>query len=117
MPGIVAVTNGRRGVTVSDGKNIYKAKIFKEKKIVDYTGAGDAFGSGFTAALMEKSQKSKVKSQKFDLEDMKYAIRLASANATSVIEKIGATEGILNKKDFSSGARWKNLKINVKKLG
>ncbi len=114
MPGIVAVTNGRRGVTVSDGRNIYKAKIFKERKIVDYTGAGDAFGSGFVTGLMR--QQLKAKSLKLKAEDIKYAIRLASANATSVIEKIGATEGILNKKDYNSDARWKNLEIKIKSL-
>ncbi|MEK9170070.1 MAG: carbohydrate kinase family protein [Patescibacteria group bacterium] len=103
MPGIVAVTNGRRGVTVSDGKNIYKAKIFREKKIVDYTGAGDAFGSGFTSALMRGW-------------NIKEAIKLASANATSVIEKIGATEGILKGKDFILDVRWKNLKVSVRKI-
>ncbi|PJC65525.1 MAG: hypothetical protein CO020_00175, partial [Candidatus Colwellbacteria bacterium CG_4_9_14_0_2_um_filter_50_12] len=49
MPGIVAVTSGPAGVTVSDGKFVYRAGIFKEKKLVDRTGAGDAFGSGFVA--------------------------------------------------------------------
>jgi len=109
MPGIVAVTNGRRGVTVSDGMSIYKARIFKEKKIVDYTGAGDAFGSGFVAGLIRRGQM-------FSPKDIEYAIRLASANATSVIEKIGATSGILRKKDFDSDARWKNFKIKIGKI-
>jgi ribokinase len=111
MPGIVAVTDGPNGVTVSDGEYLYKAGIFKEQKVVDRTGAGDAFGSGFVAGLL-KSQKSKIKSQK---EVISYAIRLASANATSVVEQAGATEGILTNKQFES-ARWKNLKINVKEL-
>ncbi|MDD5431248.1 MAG: carbohydrate kinase family protein [Candidatus Pacebacteria bacterium] len=101
-PGIVAVTDGPRGVTVSDGKYIYKAGIFKEKKLADRTGAGDAFGSGFVAGLMRKN-------------DIKYAIRLATANATAVVEKIGATEGILIKNDFNA-PRFKNFKIRVKKL-
>ena len=112
MPGIVAVTDGENGVTVSDGKNIYKAGIFKENKVADRTGAGDAFGSGFTAALLE-SEKRKAKSEK---EIIECAIRLGSANATSVIESIGATEGILNKKDFNSDARWKNLDIKIKSV-
>lgn len=99
VPGIVAVTNGPRGVTVSDGEYIYKAGIFKEKKLVDRTGAGDAFGSGFVAGLMRKN-------------DIKYAIRLATANATSVVEHIGATEGILRDGDFSA-SRWDNLKIKA----
>ena len=102
MPGIVAVTDGPNGVTVSDGKHIYKAGIFKEKRVADRTGAGDAFGSGFVAGLMRKN-------------DIEYAIRLASASATSVVEYVGATEGILTKKQFES-SRWKNFPISVKKL-
>ncbi|MEK7506205.1 MAG: carbohydrate kinase family protein [Patescibacteria group bacterium] len=103
MPGIVAVTNGAKGVTVSDGKLIYRAPAFKEKKLVDRTGAGDAFGSGFTAGLIKSGG------------DIKYAIRLASANATSVVEYIGATEGTLKMSDFWR-PRWNNLKIRTEKV-
>lgn len=102
-PGIIAVTDGPNGVTVSDGKTLYKAGIFKEKKITDRTGAGDAFGSGFVAGLMRRPG------------DIRHAIRLASANATSVVESVGATEGVLTKKGFES-ARWENLKIKTEKL-
>ncbi|MBU4348641.1 carbohydrate kinase family protein [Patescibacteria group bacterium] len=104
MPGIVAVTNGPKGVTVSDGKHIFKAGIFREKIMADRTGAGDAFGSGFTAGLMQKKD--------FDVEDIKNAIRLASANATSVVEHIGTTPGIIKKGDFNK-SRFKNLKIKI----
>ncbi len=102
-PCIVAVTDGPNGVMVSDGKYLYKAGIFKEKQVADRTGAGDSFGSGFAAALMIRPK------------DISYAIRLASANATSVVEQIGATEGILTKKDFSD-SRWNNLPIKINKF-
>ncbi|MDD5547691.1 MAG: carbohydrate kinase family protein [Candidatus Pacebacteria bacterium] len=98
MPGIIAVTNGPKGVTVSDGRRIYKAGIFKEKELIDRTGAGDAFGSGFVAGIMRTN-------------DIEYAIQLATANSTSVVEKIGATEGVLTKKESESSLRWKNLAI------
>ena len=104
IDGIAIMTEGDKGVMVSDGKNIYKAGIFKGK-LVDRTGAGDAFGSGFVAGLM--------RFQKFDKATIKYAIRLASANATSVIEKIGAKEGILTKAEFQKLKRWRNLLIKV----
>ncbi len=112
-PGILAVTSGRGGVTVSDGKYIYKAGIFKEKKLVDRTGAGDAFGSGFTAGLMRRGINSK-NIHKAEPADICYAIRLATANATSGVEKVGATEGTLTKREFNS-PRWKNLKIEIRK--
>ena len=112
-PGIVAVTDGSNGVTVSDGKFLYKAGIFKEQAVADRTGAGDSFGSGFVAGLMRRSRMSKVGGQMFSPEDIKYAIRLATANATSVVEKIGATEGVLTKEKFEKDKRWKNLDIKV----
>ncbi len=99
--GIVAVTSGKNGVTVSDGKKIYKAGIFKEKKIVDRTGAGDAFGSGFISGLIRKPK------------DIPYAIKLGSANATSVVESIGATPGILKRGEMERSKRFKNLKIKI----
>lgn len=103
MPGIVAVTDGPRGVTVSDGEYLYSAGIFPEKALVDRTGAGDAFGSGFVAGLMRKN-------------DVPYAIRLASANATSVVENVGATEGILRAEEFTQSSCWQNLEIKVVKM-
>ncbi len=112
-PGIVAVTDGSAGVTVSDGEFLYKAGIFKERRIADRTGAGDAFGSGFVAGLMARNKESGIK--EFSTEDIKYAIRLASANATSVVESIGATEGILTGRGFQKN-RWKNFPVKVQKL-
>lgn len=111
-PGIVAVTDGPKGVTVSDGKYLYKAGIFKEKKVADRTGAGDSFGSGFVAGLMQMN----LRPATCDLRPIiQYAIRLASANATLVVEQVGATEGILTKRDFEK-PRWKNLEIKVTKI-
>lgn len=114
MNGILAVTDGKNGVTVSDGRFIYKAGIFKEKRLIDRTGAGDAFGSGFVAGLMRRDiSRKNISSVK--QEDISYAIRLAAANATANVEKIGATEGILNRNEFEKNKRWKNLKIAIKK--
>jgi len=109
MPGIVAVTDGPNGVVVSDGKNIYRAGIFKENLVADRTGAGDAFGSGFTAGLMEFEKDFN------SVEAIKHAIILGSANATSVVEKIGATAGIISKDDLKD-ARFANLDIIIKKI-
>lgn len=114
MTGILAVTDGKKGVTVSDGRFIYKAGIFKEKKLADRTGAGDAFGSGFVAGLMRRGLNRKNISSATQ-EDISYAIRLASANATSNVEKIGAAEGILAKNEFEKDKRWKNIKLTIKK--
>ena len=113
VPGVVAVTSGPEGVMVSDGEFIYRAGIFKEKKIADRTGAGDAFGSGFLAGLLNQKWDGRKKADPAALE---YAIRLASANATSVVEQIGATPGILTKREFESNPRWKKIKIEAQKV-
>jgi len=101
--GIVVMTKGPEGVTVSDGKYIYSAGIFKEKKYVDRTGAGDAFGSGFVAGLIRTNK-------------IEEAIRLGSANGTAVVEELGAKNGLLTKNRYEKEARWKNFKITKNKL-
>jgi len=102
VPGLAVVTDGPRGALVSDGRYLYTAETFKEKKLVDRTGAGDAFGAGFVAGLMEK-------------RDIHYALRLAAANATAVVERIGAHVGALTKKEFS-GNRFRYLSLDVEPL-
>ncbi len=110
VEGIAVVTSGSDGCSVSDGRNIYKAGIFKEKNLVDRTGAGDAFGSGFIAGLIKRDWSA----GKYSAEDISYAMRLASANAASVVEKIGASEGALRDWEFED-SRFDDFNIKIKK--
>ncbi len=112
--GVVAVTNGNKGVTVCDGGRVYTAGIFKEKRLVDRTGAGDAFGSGFVAALIRQGARNKTTGA-VTPQQIKEAIRIASANATSVVERYGATEGLLTRQALKHG-RWKNLAVRASRL-
>lgn len=79
---VVIVSDGPDGVTASDGKTIVRAGMYEDVKVVDRTGAGDAFGSGFL-------------SQWAVGKNLKDSIIFASANSTSVVTKIGAKTGIL----------------------
>ncbi len=79
---VVIVSDGPNGVMATDGKTIIRAGMYEDVKVVDRTGAGDAFGSGFL------SQWAKGKT-------LKQAIIFASANSTSVVTRIGAKTGIL----------------------
>lgn len=99
--GIVVMTKGKDGVSVSNGKTLWKAGVFK-KKIIDATGAGDAFTSAFIATFIKK--------KKIDEKLIKEAIRAGCANACSVVEHIGTKPGILYKKDFKK-SRFQHLKI------
>ena len=83
--------------------------MFKEKKLVDRTGAGDAFGSGFVAGLIRSGEECE--KGDIDPENISYALRLATANAASVVEVIGASEGALSRKGFDDGRRWSRLKM------
>ncbi|MBI2033946.1 MAG: adenosine kinase [Candidatus Liptonbacteria bacterium] len=113
---LAIMTEGSKGVLVSDGKTVYKAGTYKEKRVVDRTGAGDAFGSGFVASLALSSKKKDYHSCMYDPSVIESAIKLGSANAASVVEKIGAEAGILTKKEFEKEYRFKNLPIHLEHL-
>lgn len=81
---VVIISDGPNGVVATDGKTIVKAGMYEDVPVVDRTGAGDAFGSGFL------SQWAQGKS-------LKESIIFASANSTSVVRYIGAKTGILSK--------------------
>ncbi len=94
--GIAIMTKGGDGIVVSDGKYLYYAKSLG-LKMVDGTGAGDAFGAGFVSGMMQK-------------HDITYAIQLAMANSGYAITKWGAKEGLLEK-----GQKWKKVKVMKEK--
>lgn len=83
-PGMTLVlTDGPRGAHVFlDGKSWRVGT--RPIRSISRTGAGDAFGSGFVAARMKG----------YEMAD---ALRIATANAESVIGKVGAKAGILTK--------------------
>lgn len=80
---VVIVSDGPNGATATDGKTVVHAGMYEDVPVIDRTGGGDAFGSGFLSQY----------SQGVSLRD---AIVFASANSTSVVQKIGAKEGILH---------------------
>lgn len=79
---IVVVTDGAKGSYVINDSKIYKAGMYKDVKVVDRTGAGDAFCSGFVAMVAMG-------------QTIEKAITYGSANSTSVVGHIGAKAGIL----------------------
>ena len=80
---VVIVSDGPNGVIATDGKTVVTAGMYEDVPVVDRTGAGDAFASGFLSKW----------SQGASLEE---SIIFASANSTSVVGKIGAKDGILH---------------------
>lgn len=78
----VIITDASMGGIAVSGEEIYRFGIYEDVKMKDATGAGDAFGSGYLAAIA--SGKS-----------FRRSLVFASANSTSVVQKIGANKGIL----------------------
>lgn len=81
---VAIVSDGPNGVVATDGKTIVRAGMYEDVPVLDRTGAGDAFASGFL------SQWSQGKS-------LRESVIFASANSTSVVTKIGAKAGILRR--------------------
>jgi len=83
-PGITMMTKGSKGIIVSDGKHLYQVKPQKIK-VVDETGAGDSFASGFVSGFIKSKG------------DIKSAIQLGIANANSCLTGWGAKNNLLEK--------------------
>lgn len=77
---IVAVKLGERGCYVTDGKESYLVEPYKVK-VVDTTGAGDAFCAGFLYGLIKN-------------KDLYECGRLGNFVASRCIEKVSAREGL-----------------------
>ncbi|MDX1535661.1 MAG: carbohydrate kinase family protein [Candidatus Spechtbacterales bacterium] len=101
VKGIAVMTLGPDGVMVSDGEYRWEAPALEEKKFIDRTGAGDAFGSGFTSSIIRGGS----------VED---AIQLGSANATGVVSEWGANNGVLARGESSK--KFGKLKIKKTKI-
>jgi ribokinase len=97
--GVFVMTKGPEGVVVSDGKNIYRAGV-PDSPIVERTGAGDAFSSGFISEYIRSG-------------DIVKSIQFATANASSVVTQYGGKAGILRKDDWGP---WPLVKVEQTQL-
>lgn len=85
-PKIVVLTDGINGAYCFDGENSYSIPIYPHKPY-ERTGAGDAFAGTVTSAL----------AMQIPLEE---ALLWGPINSMSVVQKIGAQEGLLNKEEI-----------------
>src|SRR3989338_5306935 len=83
-PEMVVVTDDGKGSYCFDSTNFYHLDIFRVP-VVEMTGAGDAYSTGFVCALALGF-------------NVKEAMRWGAMNGASVIQKIGAREGLLTRK-------------------
>lgn len=85
-PKIVVITDAQNGSFAYDGKNFYEQEIYPVKQ-VEMTGAGDAFSAGFLGAFL-------------DGQDIQTALKWGNVLASSIIQKTGATQGLLTKTEL-----------------
>lgn len=111
----IIITDGKRGSYVVNGRYYIYSSTFPEKSIVDRTGAGDAFGSGFVFGLIRTGiLDKKISSSKDEERDLVESLRIANANSTSVIENIGAKNYLLKEEDLCD-PRWNVNHLTIKK--
>ncbi len=84
VKGLIIVTYGPKGAKIFDGKNLIYKKAIGEKRL-DATGAGDAFGSGFTGMMLKTNC------------DIDESFEFALRNSGNVITELGAKNGLLKK--------------------
>ncbi len=82
----VVITDGANGAYIRKDIDSFHLEVNKTKKI-ETVGAGDAFTSGFLASYIEST-------------DIKKSLAWGIVNSGEVLTKIGATKGLLTKKEM-----------------
>lgn len=84
-PKIVVVTDGRGGSYASfDGREVWFAGIPEQSPVIERTGCGDSYATAFIGALANNL-------------DIPQAMIWGTMNATSVIQHVGARQGLLTR--------------------
>jgi adenosine kinase len=88
----IITTLGAKGTVIESQNKVYKISTAKPKKVVDPTGAGDAWRGGFLAGL----------NRGFDLQ---VCGQMGSVAATYAVENYGSQEHKYTKKEFENRYR------------
>lgn len=105
-PKIVVITDGPRGAYAFDGNEIWFMPPYPDPKPpYERTGAGDAFASTFTSAIILK-------------KSIPEALMWGPINSMSVVQYAGAQKGLLTRKQLeeylkNAPAEYKPLKIST----
>lgn len=83
---VLIITMGKRGALLVTPNSAQIIPSYKPAKVVDTTGAGDAFSAGFIYGFFQNSS--------FEFDDLRYNARIGNFVAGKCIEKLGARKGI-----------------------
>lgn len=100
-PKMIVITDGSNGSFGFDGEKHYQIGLFPAK-LVEMTGAGDAYATGLLSALFYK-------------KDLKEAMRWGAANGAAVVEEIGPQAGLLTYHQMQERLK-ENSKIVAKEI-
>ena len=89
---IVVITDKDNDIKAYDGNKVYSVSPHKEIKVVERTGAGDAFASSFVSGIIKG-------------KDIDFSLNMALINSESVITHYGARNKLL---------KWDELIIKIK---
>ncbi len=101
-PELVVMTEGRKGAQA-----LYKGYLYSispsQQKVIETTGAGDAFAASFLSGMIKKN-------------DVKFALKLALVNAESVIKYVGAKEKLLTYRQALAEIKKSKCKVKKRKV-
>ena len=84
-PNLTVITDGKNGASAYDGQNFESHYIYSDSRpLLDMTGAGDAFSSGFMSAIVYGKL-------------LKEALSWGTTNSGNVIKEIGSIRGLTDK--------------------
>ena len=94
----VFITEGKEGTIASDGTKTFFCPCLSDVEVIDTTGAGDAFGTGITWALLNGLS-------------LPEALKAGTINAASVVSKIGAQAGLITDTEMRKRLADTNLSV------
>ncbi len=98
----VVITDGRNGVQATDGLQNYFCPIVTHRR-VDTLGAGDAYASGVTSALMKGLA-------------LKTALIYGTINAGSVVNHPGAQNGLLTLAEIERAMKRNKIEVKLRSI-
>ena len=102
-PHIAVITDGKNDFFAYDGEFLYRGTPHQHIKVVDSTGAGDAFAASFLSGMIKK-------------KDIEFALQLAAANSESVLQYYGAKNKLLTWKEAAGIIKKNPIKISRRKI-
>ncbi len=100
-PGINVITKGKEGALIIAEGKVYEGKT-KAFKIIDVTGAGDAFASGFMSGMLSSNN------------DIEYSMKLALVNAKHCLSIRGSDKLLAKEDNYLVGQE--NIKIKIRNV-